>query len=409
MSTASTTNPTLEELVSSAHRIGERAVREVRNAEKNGHLSDELVQDINDARLIQILQPKRLGGLEMGFPDLVEVGLVLGQYDVSTAWIANILGIHHWWGALASPQLQEELWGDNPHRLFADAFAPMGVGEAVEGGYVVSGQWPFASGILWSEWYAGGTLVHSDDGQPPRFLMCFVPKAEYTVKKDWDTVGMRGTGSCSVKVDKVFVPEHRAFDLGAVLAGGPLPGHECNTGAIYQVPITSGLAISLIPPVMGGALGALTAFKTRMRERTPTFTDQQQSELATQHALLAESSVRLDFAEHMLRSYADELMSVGAAMAKGSIGGVGVDADIDVEEFRVRVAGWRAQLSKDCRAVISELFQNAGASAIYMDAPLQRFWRDTHAVAQHVIMNHDTIMRNYGRQLSGQKMFPALI
>ncbi|MBQ0797779.1 MAG: hypothetical protein KBT63_00745 [Porticoccaceae bacterium] len=402
MSDSSATNPTLEELVSSAHRIGERAVREVRSAEKNGHLSDELVQDINDARLIQILQPKRLGGLEMGFPDLVEVGLVLGQYDVSTAWIANILGIHHWWGALASPQLQEELWGDNPHRLFADAFAPMGVGEAVEGGYVVSGQWPFASGILWSEWYAGGTLVHSKDGQPPRLLMCFVPKSEYTVKRDWDTVGMRGTGSCSVAVDKVFVPEYRTLDFGAILAGGgAMPGHECNTGAIYKVPVVAGLAVSLIPPVVGGALGALTAFKQRMSERTPTFTDQQQDQLSTQHSLLAESKVRVDFAEHMLRTYAQELMTVGTTINQGG--------SLDVEEFSVRVAGWRAQIAKECRGVISDLFQNAGAGAIYMDSPVQRFWRDTHAISQHAVMNHDTIMRNYGRQLSGQEMFAGLI
>ncbi len=400
MPDSTTPAPTLDDLLLSAHRIGERAAREAQIAEKNGQLSDELVQDINDARLIQILQPARLGGLELGFPALVEVGFVLGQYDVSTAWIANILGIHHWWGALTSPQLQDELWADNPHRLFADAFAPMGKGEAVDGGYLVSGQWPFASGILWSEWYAGGTLVPTPDG-PPRFLMCFVPKQEYTVIRDWDTVGMRGTGSCSVAVDRVFVPEHRAFDLGAVMAGGAVPGHLCNRGPIYQVPMVSGLAISLMPPVMGGALGALEAFKARMRTRTPTFTSQQHQHLATQHLLLAESKVRLDFAQKMLRSYAEELTTIGIAIAQGE--------DVDAEEFRMRVAGWRAQAGKECREVVAALFQNAGASAIYMHSPLQRFWRDTHAVAQHVIMNHDTIMRNYGLDLSGQKMFDALM
>ena len=394
--------PGLDDLINSTHQIGERAVREVRTAEKNGQLSDELVQDISDARLIQILQPKRLGGLEMGFPDLVKVGISLGQYDVSAAWIANILGIHHWWGALTTPQFQEELWGDNPHTLFADAFAPMGVGEAVEGGYVVSGVWPFASGIPWSDWYAGGTLVHSDDGQPPRLLMCFVPKDEYTVKKDWDTVGMRGTGSCSVEVDKVFVPEYRTLDFGAIMAGGgEMPGHECNTGAIYKVPVVAGLAVSLIPPVVGGARGSLESFKQRMKERTPTFTDQQQDQLSTQHVLLAESKVRVDFAENMLLNYAEELMTLGSAIEQGE--------SPDLTEFSIRVAGWRAQLAKECRGVTSDLFQNAGAGAIYMDSPMQRFWRDTHAISQHAVMNHDTIMRNYGRELSGQEMFAGLV
>jgi 3-hydroxy-9,10-secoandrosta-1,3,5(10)-triene-9,17-dione monooxygenase len=401
MSEQAEPSTTLDDLISSCHSIGERAVREVRSAEKNGQLSDELVQDINDARLIQILQPKRLGGLELGFPELIEVGLVLGQYDMSAAWIANILAIHHWWGALCSPQLQDEIWGDNPHRLFADAFAPMGTGEAVDGGYVVSGQWPFASGILWSEWYSGGTMIHTGDDQPPRYIMCFVPKSDYTVLDDWDTVGMRGTGSCSVSVDKVFVPEHRVLDLGSIIAGASIPGLEVNKGAIYQVPVVSGLAISLMPPVMGGALGALEAFKERMANRTPTFTNQKQDELATQHALLAESKVRLDFAQKMLRSYADELMTVGNSLVS--------DSDVDINEFIIRVAGWRAQIGKDCRAVISDLFQNGGAGSIYMDAPLQRYWRDSHALSQHLVMNHDTIMRNYGLVLSGQEMQAALV
>jgi 3-hydroxy-9,10-secoandrosta-1,3,5(10)-triene-9,17-dione monooxygenase len=401
MSVTKSSQPELSDLIEKSHIIGERAIREVRTAEKNGHLSDELAQDINDARLIQILQPARHGGLEMGFPELIEVGMVIGQYDMSAAWIANILAIHHWWGALTSPQLQEEIWGDNPHRLFADAFAPLGTGEKVEGGYLVTGQWPFASGILWSEWYAGGTLVHTSDGQPPQYLMCFVPKSDYTVLNDWDTVGMRGTGSCSVAVDKVFVPEYRAFDLGAIMAGAPLPGIEYNPGVIFQVPIVSGLAISLMPPVMGGALGALEVFKTRMANRTPTFTNQVQNQLATQHALLAESSVRLDFAQQMLRCNAEELMTVGTSVARGEV--------VDTDQFRMRVAGWRAQIGKECRSVTAELFQNAGAGAIYMDSPLQRFWRDTHAVAQHVVMNHDTIMRSYGLALAGQEMQPALI
>lgn len=401
MSEQASTSTTLEGLISSCHRIGERAVREVRTAEKNGHLSDELVQDINDAGLIQILQPRRLGGLELGFPELVEVGLVLGEYDMSVAWIANILAIHHWWGALCTPQLQDEIWGDNPHRLFADAFAPLGTGEAVDGGYVVSGQWPFASGILWSEWYAGGTMIHTGDDQPPRFIMCFMPKSDYKILDDWDTVGMRGTGSCGVSVDKVFVPEHRVLDLGAIMAGAAIPGVEINKAAIYQVPVVSGLAVSLMPPVMGGALGALEAFKERMATRTPTFAKEAQSQLATQHALLAESKVRLDFARHMLRSYAEELMVVGDSVMN--------NGDVDIDEFVIRVAGWRAQIGKDCRAVISELFQNGGAGSIYMDSPLQRYWRDSHALSQHLVMNHDTIMRNYGLVLSGQEMLTSFV
>ena len=118
--------PKLGELLAITHSIGERAASQADQAEKDCKLADEIVEDINKARLIQVLQPKRFGGLEMGFPAMVRISQALAQHDMAASWIYSLFAIHHWWGALAKPEMQDEMWQEDPHQLFSDAFAPAG-------------------------------------------------------------------------------------------------------------------------------------------------------------------------------------------------------------------------------------------------------------------------------------------
>lgn len=83
-----------------------------------------------------------------------------------------------------------------------------GSAERVEGGYKVTAVKPFASGSP-----AGDVLVTSaaydDPKEGPQVLHFPLPlKAEgISLLDDWQTFGMRATGSQTVKLDGVFVPE----------------------------------------------------------------------------------------------------------------------------------------------------------------------------------------------------------
>ena len=138
--------PTLDELLAIAHSIGENAASLADQAEKDCKLADEIVEDINQARLIQVLQPKRFGGLEMGFPAMVRISQALAQHDMAASWIYSLFAIHHWWGALVKPEMQDEMWKEDPHKLFSDAFAPAGKATPVDDGFILNGKWNFVSG-----------------------------------------------------------------------------------------------------------------------------------------------------------------------------------------------------------------------------------------------------------------------
>lgn len=392
-----TTSATLDGLMAAAHRVGERAAREAAQADADRRLSDGLVQDMVDGGLIGLLQPRRWGGSELGFPDYVRVCEVLARYDVAASWVQVILSIHHWWGALADPQLQEELWGDDPHRMFADVFAPVGQVEGVEGGVVLSGRWSFASGVLWSDYVALGAIGAAQPGAQPEHLMCFVPKADYRVVDDWDTVGLRGTASCTVEVDKAFVPAHRIVPLGRIVETGRAPGHAIHPGHIYHLPFGAALSIALMPTHVGALRGAVEAFRARMTQRTPLFTRERMDQLASSQMLVSEAALTGDACEALMQRYAAELMALAPDLdGPASLG------------FRLQSFGWRAWIGARTRDAVAALYTHAGASAIYAGNALQKCWRDTHSMAQHVVINHEIGVRNYGRHLAGQPPEPGI-
>lgn len=384
-------------LIDAAHRIGERAAAEADTADRNGRLSDELVADLAHSGLIGLLQPRRWGGHEVSFPDFVRVSQVLARYDVSASWVQVLLGCHHWWGALVDLPLQQELWGNNPHRLFADVFAPMGTLQHTADGLHLSGRWMFASGVHWSDFVALGANGSLTPGAEPEYLMLFVPKGDFRIIDDWDTVGLRGTGSCSVEVSGAIVPPHRVVRMGHMVASGSAPGQAINAGPIYQVPFIAGLSIALAPTSVGGAQGMLAGFAERMRSRTPLFSAERQDAMASAHTLLADNAVRVDAMEQLMYRYADALQAFGRG-----------EGSLDALELRVRSFAWRAWLAQQARALATELFTHTGATAIYGGNALQRRWRDLHAMAQHVVINHDTASRTFGRYLAGQALEPGL-
>lgn len=114
-------------------------------------------------------------------------------------------------------QVQAEVFANGPAPLAAATNAPVGVAERVPGGFLISGRWSFASGVLHSEW---ALLAVDHDGVR---LQCLVPVAELELLDAWHTAGLRGTGSNDILAQKLFVPAYRSLPW-SVLAAAVNPG-----------------------------------------------------------------------------------------------------------------------------------------------------------------------------------------
>ena len=122
---------------------------------------------------------------------------------------------HHWMLGYYEPETQHEVWDANPDALIASSIAlAAGRGRKVDGGFEVTGRWPFSSGVDNSDWNMLAVTVYDGD-KAVDWRLCLVPKTDYEIIDTWYAMGMSGTGSKDIAVKALFVPERRALALAS--------------------------------------------------------------------------------------------------------------------------------------------------------------------------------------------------
>src|SRR3954447_17330664 len=188
----------------------------VERCETDRQVPEETVAELKEAGVFRMLQPKRWGGLETDPVDFYEVVRTLAAACGSTGWVTSVLGVHPWQLALFPDQAQRDVWGEDPDTLVSSSYAPTGRLTPVDGGYECTGRWCFSSGSAHCQWVLLGAIVMGPDGKPVDFLTVLIPRSDYVIEDVWDVVGLRGTGSNDVVVDKAFVLAHRTLSFNDV-------------------------------------------------------------------------------------------------------------------------------------------------------------------------------------------------
>ena len=259
--------------------IEERAERIAAHAEANedlGRLHDDAAAALRETGVMRMMAPKAFGGSEAHPVEFAEAVMRIAAIDGSTGWVAGIVGVHPWELAMASQQVQEEVWGkdgENADVWVASPYAPMGVLRPVDGGYVFNGRWQFSSGTDHCQWVFLGALMGDGEGKmamPPTIKHVLLPRSDYTIVEDsWDVIGLKGTGSKDLIVKDAFIPEHRVVDYNAVVSGQAArdAGLESPT---FHVPFTTVFPpLSLhVPDFSQTTLRFFTLHTDGVRERT---------------------------------------------------------------------------------------------------------------------------------------------
>src|SRR4029077_10706155 len=145
--------PRFDELLARAEALIPVLRERAPHAEELRRLPDETIADLHSTGLFRMLQPARVGGSELPYRALFELTAVIGQGCGSTAWVLANLAAHHWLLAMWHPEAQDEIWGESPDSLISSTLIfARGRARRVEGGYRLSGRWPFSSGVDPSTW-----------------------------------------------------------------------------------------------------------------------------------------------------------------------------------------------------------------------------------------------------------------
>src|SRR5437764_5820487 len=199
--------------------------------ERIGRLPDETSRDFVEAGFYRILQPRRFGGYEFDLPTFWKVMVAISEGDPGTGWCLT-LASHHALvvGSRYPEQAQRELFGREGHFVAPHRALPVGKAEPVDGGYMVSGTWDYCSGVPYSTHFLGTAVVPGREvDDRPLLVVPAIPRHQYTMLDDWGdgaTLGMNSSGSNSVRVENVFVPEHMAPVFDWTRKPGPTPGTD---------------------------------------------------------------------------------------------------------------------------------------------------------------------------------------
>lgn len=370
---------THEEAVARAKQLAPAIRERAARAEQERQQLPETIQEITEAGLARLLTPKHWGGYELGFTTFADAVIEIAKADASAGWCYAFLNIHAWFLAHYPEQAQRDVWEHSPDVALADSFIPAGKVTRVEGGFRVSGNWPWVSGIDHSTWSMLSGFTPTNTGGPPDLNVFLIPRQDYEIEDTWFVAGLKASGSKNVLVHDAFVPEHRVVNLIA-LSEGNSPGAVLNPHPMYRHPLLALFPTALTAPIVGAAIGAYEAWREVMRTKSTRITNIPLTAFTHQQIRLAETEAEIRAAESFLR---------------GIITVIESDGPITLDQ-RIRNHRDFAYLTQLCLRAIERIYLASGGNANYDSNPLQRYWRDIHAMGAHAAIGYDTAGETFG-------------
>lgn len=349
-------------------------------AERLRRLPESTVAELAASGFTTLLVPRRFAGQQANFPDILDPVRRMAHGCTSTAWTIGFYALHNWMLALFSEQAQEEGFATAPF-LAPAPLAPTGRGLPADDGIRLNGRWSWATGAMDANWVIVGALCGPDDAIRP--ALALLPVSDVTVEDVWHTDGMRATGSNDVIVSDAYVPSHRLLSVVDIYRG-TTPGAEMHAGTSYRWPMVPALALVAAMPALGTAEHVADLFADRLQERVLAYEGSKQMHKPMAQARLSEAYVRLRALNALV---ADTTGQIESILERG-------DAVPRTVRAEGRLAA--AHVVHESRAVIGLLLEASGASAHFLNNPLQRAKRDVDVLSGHVIFDYDV-----SRELAG--------
>jgi alkylation response protein AidB-like acyl-CoA dehydrogenase len=383
----SPSRPSREELVGRTRDLIHLVSAHAEKMEQDRRLSADVVKAVSDAGLLRLRVPARYGGYESDLRTVLAVTAELARADVSTAWVIAVQATAAWLAAFYPDAAQREVF-DNPNAGICAVLQPAGTATPISGGLLVTGAWPCAPGAWHSDWALLAALQPGPDGVPEP-VSVLIPLSDLTRIDDWQTSGLRASGSITLTADHVVVPGHRSITLGPT--SQERSATEPNAGKpVYWTPAIADAAVAMTGPLIGGVRAALDSFLDRLPGRGIAFTAyRKQSEAPVTQLQVAEASLLLDEARFHARRAA-------------------VDADAKAESGREWSVRQRARLRADAgraaelaRKAVQLLGSASGGSLIRLELSLRRVISDVEAISLNGLLQPTTTAESYGRILVG--------
>ena len=383
------------------------SIRETQNEDDaRGCHSEAMEMEFRKAGFYRILQPKMFGGYEFDYVTFYRVMLEIARGNPGVSWCLSLAATHgllissHW-----PERAQFDLFGENgdlraPHRVGAVTSSCV----KVDGGYVVDGVWNYCSGIPYATHFIANVAFKEGDA-PPVTKIFVVPRAQFSILDDWGgdaTLGMRASGSNSVKIEKVFVPEHWVINAKPALwanepIGDGTPGTKLHGNPLYLGRMMAPYHMSLVVPVIGAARAALDEFEEKVFPR-PTYHPPIMPRV--QHFDIQRpfgyAMTLTDSAEALLFDSVEKHMAMYQRWQQ--------DGTPMTLEEQVRLFGVVQTAGRMAAEAVELLFHNASSASAKKGNRLERYFRDVAMYRGHMSAQYMNMASGIARAHTGQSL-----
>lgn len=342
------------------------------------------LERLHQSRLYRMLLPRSVGGDQLEPWIYMRAIEEMGRHDGSVAWNIFVANSSALIASFIPLDAARAIYGD-PRALISWGPPNQHKAIAAPGGYRVTGEWHFASGIRQASWVGAHCHVVEPDGSlrlnrfgRPTIRTLLFPKAKATPIHDWQTLGMLGTASEGYSVKDLFVPEEFSGTRED-------PTLRRDRGPLYAFTMQGLYATGVAGVALGIARAMLEAFTALALEKTPRYMGrladrpEVQADVARREASLGAAGVWLVEVLKEAWDGADAVEPLGArarAMIRLACSHA-IQAAVEVADY---------------------VYKAAGTSSIFVGSPFERRYRDIHTLSQQ-IQSRDAHFEAAGRVL----------
>jgi alkylation response protein AidB-like acyl-CoA dehydrogenase len=361
-------------------------------------LPDSTLADFEAAGIFRMLTPRAYGGQECSIEEFMRTVVELGRGDGSAAWAVTLIDMCIWMAATLYPRSVTDKIFIHPDIKVAGVVSPRFCkARRTDGGIIVEkGVWGFNSGVYHADWDLLGVPILNDNNDVIDQGLAAVPIGDVELLHDWDTMAIRGSGSTSVALTDIFIPDAHIVSLTDAINGKYEGGFQ--DSALYRSAFMPLLSIILTFPTMGMGEAMQDLFMEKLPKRGIAYTP---------YGKQAEAVVtQVQLSQAMAKTHAARLVVENAVR--------------EIEDWarrdEVMPFMQRARIRRDTGFAGQTIWESvdllasaAGGSLAATSNPLNRVWRDARVAIMHGIFCPMTNHELYGRLMCGLQPDTALI
>jgi alkylation response protein AidB-like acyl-CoA dehydrogenase len=347
-------------------------------------LDDAMVDEMEAAGLFSVIVPKRWGGSGLGPHEACRITEIIGTADVSTGWVVGFYILHNWFLCKFPLSVQQTLYADRKSVRAPAVFGPPGEAVRVDGGYRVTGRWPYGTGAM----HCSHVMVPAMVGEAMHWFI--MPRDEVELMDDWRMEAMSATGSVTIAASDVFVADDWHCDINRLIGVGDYPGVGLHDEAVYQLPFTSLLMVSL-SPCLGGLDRAVELGRERLATSMPLGTPR-----------IQRAGARVRWAEAYETARVMRLIRDGVT---NEVIGETLAGEPSTLESQARAQLHLVRFIHGIKEALRLLLDGLGSSTYRINDPIFCIAQDVSVLATHAHgPDYDVVMDRHARGLLGLGM-----